>query len=47
MGHDLATETTTTTTMEPVPGAASVFGIELGIEVSAGEDDHSLPFRFL
>ena len=47
MGHDLATETTTTTTMEPVPGAASVFGVELGIEVSAGEDDHSLPFRFL
>ena len=45
MGHDLATKTTTT--MGPVPGTASVFGIELGIEVSAGEDDNSLPFKIL
>ena len=38
MGHDLATSTTTTTTMEPVP---------FGIEVSAGEDEDSLPLRIL
>jgi len=46
MGHDLATKTTTAT-MGPVLGTASVFDFELGIEVSAGEDDNSLPFRIL
>jgi len=46
MGHDLATKTTTAT-MGPVLGTASVFDFELSIEVSAGEDDNSLPFRIL
>ena len=41
MGHDLATSTTTTTTtttMKPIP---------FGTEVSAGEDEYSLPLRIL